>query len=568
MAQTFTFYEGSLVSSAYVVPKAPVLLKHTSASSQITLSEIHNDSIANLSSVNPDEEREDQSINEYDSDFEQEVSPPPKRVMTPKLVAQPEVELNQSLPPIRKKLHQFQGKMHPLLLGEHEHAHIDAVVGEKRIPPPKPKSSKAKQKTRKPESVSKKVLPALLPHQRKMESILHEIHHPPPSSQKRAPSLVHRPDIDQVSKLAAVIDDLKSKLKERDDEVKTLKIVNRRQDLAITRTDKSHQDFPKLLQHANEELRALKFIHATCGARISNAEKSSQEHIEETIKLRAEISKLCHAAKGRTTGIIDTTSNEDMEKLKKELVEKDEAVLELNKKIKHLESTNHMVVREGRLKASKLTKELDECQKRNKELSEKLEEKTRQIAAMSIYSMLHGNANPHAPDVLNHSSKKAVHVTQTTIRNPTKVIPQPSVHKPTLSRKTPNLNEPGSTKPNNDNIIRSWNLSQTPLPSQDNLLDTSLPAVSLEHVTPQQISKRLSFLQQSEETPVAIVARRYLLMQLTALGKIGRSPEPGDEMPVPPKETERPQKSKEQGEEEENEYLKDDLEFFTFEGKN
>ncbi|KAI9341653.1 hypothetical protein BDR26DRAFT_860035 [Obelidium mucronatum] len=575
--QQFNFYEGSLASSAYIVPSAKNPHVSLSAASHTTLS----DSMHPIQSL---EEELNLEHDEYDSDFEQEqMSPPPKRVQTPHL---PTSKLPNPSP--RKQLHTFQGKMHPLILRDDEHCQIDPHVGdhrqkyvmmasvlttqESKTSLGKKSASKQKSKKRSQDSASrrslKQALPPLLPHQRKMESILHDIHHPQQTGSKRAASILIRPDIDQVSKLLAVIDDLKLKLKERDEEVKTLKIVNRRQDLAINRTDKNQQDLPKILQHQSEELRTLKHTHATCASRISNAEKSSQEHIEETVQLREKLAKMTALVKSRFGEEGASKVHVEIEKLKKDVDEKEELVVELNKKIKYLENSNNMAVREVRLKNAKLVKEVEDMKLANKQLSEKLEEKARQIAAMSIYSMLHSN-NPHAPEPpqsenggdAKTNSKRHQNGTQTTIRtNKAHLNPQQSVHKPTLAKPT------SSNKPNNDALIKSWHLSKTPLPSNEDLLNLgSMPhVVSSEHVSEKQISKRLAILEQSEDTPVAIVARRYLLMQLAALEKLRRSPEAETVMPRPPKATQKPKiddaKSGTRGEDK----TVDELEFFTF----
>ncbi|KAJ3028808.1 UNVERIFIED_CONTAM: hypothetical protein HDU68_000849 [Siphonaria sp. JEL0065] len=584
-AQPFNFYEGSLATTAFIVPSTKNQHLSLFASSHATLSESQQLSSTSISLDH----------NEYDSDFEeQELSPPPKRAHTPQL------ELPKAEPHNKKHLHTFQGKIHPLILGENEHCQIDPHVGNRYPVLMKQESkqsfvkkhnssstkSKPPPKKRVTESASKRslkqALPPLLPHQRKMESILHDIHHPQ-QSPKRAASIMIRPDVDQVSKLAAVIDELKLKLRERDEEIKTLKIVNRRQDIAIHRTDKNQQDLPKLLQHQSEELRALKHTHSTCALRISNAEKSSQEYIEETIQLREKLAKMNLIVKNRFGEEGATKVQLEVEKIKKELEEKDETIgvtfgfvyndikkigklQELNKKIKYLENANNMAVREVRLKNSKLTRELEESKANNKQLSEKLEEKARQIAAMSIYSMLHNNTpNPHAPDMSDNDTKSNSkrHVTQTTIRNPAPpnkahINPQQSVHKPTLAK--PHT----SSKPNNDSTIRSWNLSQTPLPSSEELMRgaASQKAFPANQISPTLISKRLALLEQSEETPVAIVARRYLLMQLAALEKLKKSPELNVEMPKPPRATQKPYIHGTNGKEEKEEGGEDELAFF------
>ncbi|KAJ3061990.1 hypothetical protein HDU98_002140 [Podochytrium sp. JEL0797] len=615
----FQFYEGSLTPSAYVVPKSALSPVKT-ASSQATLSreqeddeEIHHDRHhSNLEEYNP-----------YDSDFEEIAGsplPPPKRASSPptppqQLVKSPQppqqqlVKSPQPPPPRKSKLHTFHGRTHPFLLPENQHCDIDPHVppggvltpGPTHLPPllktaqPPPLKKKPPQHHRIAKPVSsatssrkqKPTATPVLPHQRKMESILREIHHPTPPSgvagggahskryhvAKRASgeAVAGRPDTNQFAKLSAVIDALKAQMREREEEIKTLKIVTRRQSIALKNTDKTQQDLPNQLHQHLEELRVLKHTHATCSARIAQAEKSSQLHMQESMQWREKVAKMTAAGAvggAQTRGEGGEKMQLELEMRRREGEEKDAAIADLTKKLKFLENNNNMAIREVRLKNTKLTKELEEVKANSKILVEKLEEKTRQISAMSIYSLVHNIQNPHLPSTTSPLAARPVSKTpshhkhhpvlETTIRiphpppNATKphINPQSSLHKPTLQKPTATTahttksssshNTNHTEKPNNDAMIRAWNLSQTPIPSIEfeTIRATTLVS-SPQSLTPAIISHRLSILDQSQDTPVATVARRYLLM----LGEKGhQSPEPSaeGEMGVPPVATQKP----------------------------
>jgi hypothetical protein len=64
--------------------------------------------------------------------------------------------------------------------------------------------------------------------------------------------------VDEIIRLTKLIDDQKDQLRKYSDEVKTLKIVNARQDKAISKMDKDHLNIPKILHTLNEEVRLAK----------------------------------------------------------------------------------------------------------------------------------------------------------------------------------------------------------------------------------------------------------------------------------------------------------------------
>ncbi|KAJ3405496.1 hypothetical protein HDU80_001228 [Chytriomyces hyalinus] len=364
------------------------------------------------------------------------------------------------------------------------------------------------------------------------------------------------PDADPTARLSAVIDHLKHSLHERGEELKTLKIVNRRQSIALKQSDKNALDLPRLYQQQTEELRALKHAHAACGVRIALAERSSQEHLEDAIQLREKVAKSNVAGKVKAfgNGLFEgglEGNYEELERLKSNVAALEDTVAELNKRLKYTESSNNLLLREARGKNSKLSKELEELKTLNKEVSEKLEEKSRQISAMSIYSLAHSS---HPLDE-NKSRTNAIpepckqNPKTKPIRNAIKLYPQQSVHKPVLTKaRTPPI--PASavlnhvslesfkavSKPNRDSEIRAWNLSQTPIPTEDD-------PYSLSRLSRSEIHKRFQILDESEETPVAIVCRRYLLMQLAALGREeddGGSASPEEPVKVPPMPSKMP----------------------------
>lgn len=70
--------------------------------------------------------------------------------------------------------------------------------------------------------------------------------------------LVTKASIDEITRLTKVIDEQKALLLRYEDEIRTLRIVNLRQDKAIKKMDKDNGAVPKLMHSLNEELRIAK----------------------------------------------------------------------------------------------------------------------------------------------------------------------------------------------------------------------------------------------------------------------------------------------------------------------
>lgn len=71
-------------------------------------------------------------------------------------------------------------------------------------------------------------------------------------------ALVTKASIEELGRLTKVIDEQKALLFRYEDEIRTLKIVNMRQDKAIKKMDRDNGAVPKLIHSLNEELRIVK----------------------------------------------------------------------------------------------------------------------------------------------------------------------------------------------------------------------------------------------------------------------------------------------------------------------
>jgi hypothetical protein len=65
-------------------------------------------------------------------------------------------------------------------------------------------------------------------------------------------------NFEEMAKLTSVIDSLKAKVKEYEDERKTMKIINKRQDMALQKMDKEQVELPRIVQRLNDELKVIK----------------------------------------------------------------------------------------------------------------------------------------------------------------------------------------------------------------------------------------------------------------------------------------------------------------------
>ncbi|KAI8845415.1 hypothetical protein BC829DRAFT_419581 [Chytridium lagenaria] len=118
---------------------------------------------------------------------------------------------------------------------------------------------------------------------------------PPPKKRPKKPvnpGLAMLATMDELARLTQLVDTQKLKNSELERENKTLKIVNRRQELAIQKMDKDNADMPRIVQQLSEELRGLRIAHSHCSAKIANADRSSQMHIEENLRLHDQLQKL------------------------------------------------------------------------------------------------------------------------------------------------------------------------------------------------------------------------------------------------------------------------------------
>ncbi|KAJ3126063.1 hypothetical protein HK100_010459 [Physocladia obscura] len=530
MAQPFQFYEGALTQAAFIVSASEnsnkVVNKSANSASTLLSESCETCQLEPLETTN-----RENSDNEYDFDFEH----PEDLIYTESrlspLPPQPMPTLNESKQkPLvlhkPKALPKYEGRTHPLLVPANIHP-TSGVFYHKL-------SAKKKQLRKTATSGTVKRFGKIqskepIVQQRKMESILYETR--PKNKDTQA---VVKTDFEQIAKLSLAVDTLKSKLRDRDEEIKTLKIVNRRQEMCLNSRDKSQTELPRQYHTQLEDFRALRQTHALCAVKISNAEKSSQEHIEETVQLREKIAKLAMIIKTRCCGNSVEKMQIVINRLKTDVCEKDGNISDLEKKLKILESGNTIVIRDLRSKNGKLAKELEEIKTKVKEITEKLEEKDRQIAAISIQSLLHPDGNAiimfpqnvaNAPHQFRQHPTSKLNLTQTTLSSTTakattRINLQQSVHKPTLQKHQKSTSPP--MKPNNDKKIRTWNLAGFDVSGEGGSMSDTIDL--------QKIHEMLHMVEQSEETPVAIVARRFLLMQKAAVERL-ISPEEEPQMP-------------------------------------
>ncbi|KAJ3090022.1 hypothetical protein HK102_004894 [Quaeritorhiza haematococci] len=252
------------------------------------------------------------------------------------------------------------------------------------------------------------------------------------SPQKRA---VFESHFEEMAKLVAVVDEQKAQIKKMTEELKTSKIVCQRQEKALQQMQKESDDLPMLIHSLSEEVRILKAERKSYQEKIAIAERNSQSNIEELVRLQETVTKLNGIIKSRTInvggmfgdhhdghaaiggeagdgenapfphGLVISIedyhrTSEELEKVKRELEGKDEEIKDHQRRTKHIENEKNMELRELRGKYNKQSKDMQELQAEHQKLQQKLKDKDRQIAALSIYSM----KGHRAPAVSNNQS--------------------------------------------------------------------------------------------------------------------------------------------------------------------
>ncbi|KAJ3196695.1 hypothetical protein HK101_008034 [Irineochytrium annulatum] len=196
-------------------------------------------------------------------------------------------------------------------------------------------------------------VPAVEPTRRKGSSMSFRNNAPPKKErsfglpQKKNGPGQNLPYMDEIARLLSLNDTLRIKIGALEGEVKDYRIVNRRQELAIQKMDKQQDDMPQVLHGLASELKGLRSIHAGCNARIANAEKSSQAHIDENIKLQNQVMKLNKILQARH---LDDNEKQKkiIDKLRDDLESKDLMIEELRRRVKHLEAERKRDAREVR----------------------------------------------------------------------------------------------------------------------------------------------------------------------------------------------------------------------------
>ncbi|KAJ3217961.1 hypothetical protein HDU67_006989 [Dinochytrium kinnereticum] len=242
-------------------------------------------------------------------------------------------------------------------------------------------------------------------------------------------------NFEELTRVMQQLDGLKIKLLEAEKEIKTLKIVNRRQELAIQKMDKDHADMPRVMQQLTDELRGLRAAHNVCNSKIASAEKSSQAHIDENLKLHEQIHRLNSLLKAKHLEDHDSMQK-TIDRLKVDQERKNLLIEELQKKAKQPLTERH---RESKIPKVKGLKSHHE--ESYGETEDEIEPKA---------------ALPKKPD---HSSKKEGKLdhshseTHSNIQSPTFFETTPSSHNiPNFKRKNPdsitfdhNIDETGNS---------------------------------------------------------------------------------------------------------------------------
>ena len=140
---------------------------------------------------------------------------------------------------------------------------------------------------------------------------------------KKTPDFAHlaTASFDEINRLNRLLDDQRILINEMTKEVKTLKIVNTRQEKAIAQMDKEHGDFPLIMKTLNEELRVQKAEKLKYIEKNNQLDRLYQTQGEEMNKLNDKIYSLQQKLKSQ--------ESLDMTALQKQLGKQQEEIEQL-----------------------------------------------------------------------------------------------------------------------------------------------------------------------------------------------------------------------------------------------
>ncbi|KNC97533.1 uncharacterized protein SPPG_07008 [Spizellomyces punctatus DAOM BR117] len=235
---------------------------------------------------------------------------------------------------------------------------------------------------------------------------------PPYSSRPRPAginpaSLAAAANFDEIARLVGIIDEQKVQIAKLYEERRTMKIVNHRQDKAIQQMGKEQGDLPALVRSLNDELRVLKTERLRDKERLGHIERNAQAQVAENVRLQTLVHTMQATIKNRKLENSDKLKDE-IERLRKDVVNRDHTIAELEKTLKHTQGAKSGDLREANKKILLLQTELEELREKYQTNVHKLQDRERENAALSIYAQA-GARQRRKPSHSDNYETKAQH---------------------------------------------------------------------------------------------------------------------------------------------------------------
>lgn len=190
---------------------------------------------------------------------------------------------------------------------------------------------------------------------------------------------------DEIIRLTKVLDSQKALIDRYADELKTLKILNHRQDKAIKKLDKDKGSAPQIIHTLSEELKMARIEKTRYFKLSTQNEKIVQKQGNSISSLKKQIKDLNAAIKSKEGEDLTKLRNE-RDQLKKQAEDQTQQLDLLIKKQKLSESEKDRDSKNFKSIISKQGHQIETLTEQIQKMLEKIEEKDRQINQLNIYT--------------------------------------------------------------------------------------------------------------------------------------------------------------------------------------
>ncbi|KAI9091768.1 ciliary protein causing Leber congenital amaurosis disease-domain-containing protein [Phlyctochytrium arcticum] len=192
-------------------------------------------------------------------------------------------------------------------------------------------------------------------------------------------------NFDEIARLVGIIDEQKIQIAKLVEERKTMKIVTQRQDRALQQMSKDQTELPKLVRSLNDELRVIKTERSRDRERAAQVERNAQLQVEENVRLQTLVYNLQATVRNRKLENSEKLKAE-LDRTRKELASRETTIQELERTIRHKDGAKSGDLREALKRIIHSQNELEVLQAKYESTVQRLQDRERENAALSIYA--------------------------------------------------------------------------------------------------------------------------------------------------------------------------------------